>query len=325
MHDITTLLRNADPGAETAPYTEDQRAVILARAVAPVTPPRRRLGIRIGAVAAATLVVIGIGTSNLATPSISARAAEVLSEAAINAKDPVAKPGQYWEIASDYVGGSSDCPETYLDRRYVSVDGTKPTLDWSENTSPACRGELSEEPRISASIWSRSPNELADNWSWPSPKFLASLPRDVDQLRDRMYADSAGLAASDDLGVFVLASEALESGAAPSDLRAALFGVLKSVPGLAVVEETTIDGRPVVIFAVSGAAYEQLMIDPSTGEMVGFRAEVSPDNVRTVVYERRAVDEIPPEMLEVARVRDCTIDPSLREEFGTDGQLVCDS
>lgn len=323
MPDIMTLLKSANPVAATPGYSQEQRAAMLARASARPAPRRRRIGLRIATVAAATLTVIGIGTGTIVAPPTSARAAEILQQAAINAIDPVAGPTQYWEITVTDSAGSPTCPETGIERYYRSVSGDQPSLDWSEDTSPSCNGRSFEEPRTRATIWSRSPNELTDNWSWPSPKFLDSLPRESDRLRERMVEDSKGLADTRDLGVYLLAVDVLESGIAPADLRSAVFEVLSSVPAITVVDESTLNGRPVVTFTIKGNSHEQLMIDPSIGQIVGFRNDVASDNIREAFYERRLVDQIPPGIRSIAQVRDCTIDPTRRAELGRDGQLSC--
>lgn len=331
MTDIETLLKSADPGAETLGYTEAERRDLLARSIAP-EPKRSRLGWRLAAVAAATATVIGIGASSLATPAISARAEEVLTQAAINAVDQPAEPDQYWEITEHALGGGElddPCRESYVEKRYLSVDGNQPSWYFSDNAAPEDCQSRDEDPTPDqyAWAWSKSPNELADNWYWPSPSFLASLPRDVDQLRARMEADSEGLSDSG-LGVYSLALNALDSGLAPADLRASIFEVLKTVPGLTVVDEMKLGSRSVVVFGVTFSAgfedqqiVQQLMIDPDIGQVVGLRVVLSEDNIREATYERRLVDEIPEQVRDIATVHDCEI--VVDNSLGRDQQLVC--
>lgn len=322
MHDITTLLRNADPGAETAPYTEDQRAVILARAVAPVTPPRRRLGIRIGAVAAATLVVIGIGTSNLATPSISARAEEVLTEAAINAKDPVTKPGQYWRITTSSTGvaqvdhgdrGSAECRWIQERTEFVSVDGA--TASWfvdeggwvREAADPLCDQE--DDGR---QVWTTdiAPNDGPSGWASPSRAFLDSLPRDPSPLRARIYAETAGHGRDPDSEVFVTVADLLRSGRVPADLRASLFDVLRTLPGINVVDDTVVDGRQVVVLTIGDVhgTVEQMIVDPQGGEVAGERRVGADGQVYHESHtSREVVDQVPADIRAEAVHQDCTL------------------
>ena len=327
MPTIDELLATTDPGASTPTFTADQRRTILSTAVAPPKNARPRYW-RFGAVAAVTVLVATLGVSNYAGQSASARADEVLTEAAINAVDPPISPGQFWRVSKLGTAGDPNgpCLERFQEDSYLAVDGNKPTLYVSRNLSDRCPGAGPVNEDMWAWMFSRSPNALADNWTWPSVDFLASLPRDVDQLRELMYRDSEGIADTRELGVYALAMEALESGIAPADLRSALFEVLKSVPGLVVVENTTVEGRDVVVFAVEVEGQEglsQTFIDPKVGEVVGFRAKLADDNVRTSVNQRTVVDSIPEDLLEEAEVKDCTIDPSKRAEIGTDGQLVC--
>ena len=65
MTDIDTLLRAADPAAGVPDYSDAECRHILVRAIAPTTPPKRRAGWRIGAVASAMVMVTAVGVSNL--------------------------------------------------------------------------------------------------------------------------------------------------------------------------------------------------------------------------------------------------------------------
>jgi len=159
---------------------------------------------------------------------------------------------------------------------------------------------------------------MMDNWRWPSPAFLASLPRDVDQLRSRLLADAEGVANAPDAGVFVIAADVLTYGSAPADLRAALFGVLATLPGLDVTGEMVIDGTNVAMISLTTDEYaEQLLLDSATGNLVGFLAAAG-QGERKVTYERGIVDAVPAEIASIADVRDCGIvfaeevDPSER-------------
>ncbi len=318
MNDLDTLLRAADPAAETRDFTDAERRAILTSALTPQQAPKRRLGWRIGAVAAAALTAIGLGIGNLGGSSAEARADEVLTEAAINAVDPPSRPDQYWEVTAARDYGTDGCAmsdEIY----YLSVSGDQPTWYLSRDTSPAaCPGE----PEASYT-WTlpKSPNEMVDSWRWPSPAFLASLPRDVDQLRERLYQDAEGGAVSGrDVGVFLLVGYALTYGAPTADLRAAFFEVLKTVPGITVTDEMEVDGRTVAVFGIRGEdVTEMIVIDPEAGDLVGFQGV---ESQRKVTYTRELVDSVPEEVRAAASVLNCEV--GFAEGIDPAGDLVCD-
>ena len=212
MNNFETLLRAHDPGADTPDYSDAERRDFLSNAIAPAAPSRRRRGWRIGAVAAAMVTVAGLGVGNLAGSNATARAEEILTEAAINAVDPPTQPGQYWKVTAtgDY-GGVDACGDNFVETSYLSVEGNRPS--WyieSDNRAPGCA------PAVQDRTWTltKSPNEMVDSWRWPSPSFFASLPRDVEQLRSRLYTDAEGVSpSSTDAGVVVLVDYALTYGA----------------------------------------------------------------------------------------------------------------
>lgn len=317
MTDIDTLLRTTDPGADTTDFNDAERRRILGRALNPESSSKRR-GWRIGAVAAAALLVTALGLGNFLGTDTTARADEILTEAAINAVDPPATADQYWKVTAtaDY-GSSEACGESFTETHYLSVDGSRPS--WyveSYDTAPGC------PPLGEDRMWTltSSPNAMADSWRWPSPKFLASLPRDVEQLRSRLYADAEGVSVSSaDVGVFVLVDYALTYGAPPADLRSALFEVLKTVPGISVADEMILDGREVALFTLEGGEVtEMLMIDPEVGHLVGFQGVQSE---RKVTYERIVVDAVPEEVREAADVLECEV--GVDDAVNPAGDLIC--
>lgn len=318
MTDIDTLLRAADPAAGVPDYSDAERRHILVRAIAPTTPPKRRAGLRIGAVAAAVVMVTAVGVSNLVGTGATARADQILTEAAINAVDPPATADQYWKMTgtADY-GTGEVCGESFTETHYLAVDGNRPS--WyveSYDTAPGC------PPLGEDRIWTltKSPNAMVDSWRWPSPAFLASLPRDPEQLRSRLYADAKGIGASStDAGVFVLIDYALTYGAPPADLRSAMFEVLKDVPGISVADEMVVDGREVALFTLEGGEVtEMLMIDPEAGQLVGFQGV---QNERKVTYERLVVDTVPEEVQDAADMLDCEV--GFDDTINPAGDLIC--
>ncbi len=330
MTHIDTLLRAADPAAETPDFTDAERRAILTGATAEQKIPERR-GWRIGAVAAATLLVVGIGAGSLGGSGATARADEALSRAAINAADPATRPGQYWEITStghtragisfqepgQLEAVSVDCAASQVRTEYVSVDGSQP--DWYVDASvfdtgpgvpEPCRQLAEISPETAPWTTDLSSNEYrSESWQVPSPAFLASLPRDVDQLRERLYRDSAGRGRGSDAEAFVYVADVLRSGIVPADLRAALFEVLRTVDGVTVLDEPSIDGRQVVVIGIEDAVeVSQLSIDPDGGQVVGERTIDADGQVASdLLITRALVDEIPAEIQRTAERKTCTV------------------
>lgn len=313
MNDIDTLLRAADPAAETPDFTDAERQAILTAALTPQQAPRRRLGWRIGAVAAATLTAIGLGIGNLGGSSAEARADEVLTEAAINAVDPPSRPDQYWEV-TDSGSESPGDGARHVTVEYFSVDGSRPGWYFEQDAvfDYAPSGEA--ETRDYGWKFADLPDQMPHNSIFPSPGLLASLPRDVGSLRT--FLETEGKEnypiSSSEQRIYGMASRFLTRGMAPADLRAALFETLKTVDGVVVVEEPVVSGRQTVVFALQGEeSLSQLFVDPQNGLVVGQRYTYEANEGETVVRDgmisRRLVDEIPQEVREAAGSKECRI------------------
>ncbi len=329
MNDLDTLLRAADPAAETPDFTDAERRAILTAALTPQQPSRRRLGWRIGAVAAATLTAIGLGIGNLGGSSAEARADEALSQAAINAVDPVAQPGQYWKIVTtadsvDLVTSGEDidedgavsaeeqqelrCPRTVSRTEYVAVDGSRPSwFAQSRKDKPeapaACQGLLGGPGDPEVWTTNLAPNDyVEESWQMPSTAFLAALPRDFGSLRERLYADSDGRGTSPDSSAFVYAADALRSGLVPADLRSALFEVMRSIPGVVVAQDSNVDGG-IVVIEHRDDRQQSLLVDPDGGQVVG---ESSGEDW-TARITRELVDEVPADVRDSAVRQECEV------------------
>jgi hypothetical protein len=109
-------------------------------------------------------------------------------------------------------------------------------------------------------------------WQRPNPRWLAGLPRDPQQLYDRLRAD-APRNSRGDAEVLVYAADALRSGLVPADLRAALYRALAKLPGLEITDQqANLDGRVGIAYAMrDGNTRQEIIIDPATGEFIGER------------------------------------------------------
>lgn len=355
--DLFTTLRAADPARGRGGYSDDELTRLAgeiarradaggagsgARQVAR-RPDVRRLWPVLPAAAAVTLALV-LGPALAGSPSASAEAVAVLNEAAdnITAVDPPARPDQWWQVtttgyAAVYLKGVPPRPDDWVvvleqqtRTQYLAVDGARPTvtvdgprpilrqLAGPPAGSDDLRAALGEE---AGAAWTSTiaPNEAGGTWSSPTPEVLANLPRDPAALRERLYADAAGQGTSADVGAFVSVVDLLRTGIVPADLRAALYRVLATIPG---VEVTS---RAASVGTASGVAFgqddapngtrQEIVVDPATGALVGERRVVVTDGVLpagTVVEEtavtRSVVDAVPADVRSAAVVKDCWVD-----------------
>ena len=299
--DALALLRSANPvpvdGAPSLAAPGPMPPGLAAPTPAAPRPIRSRRSTRIGLLVGATagVAALALGVGLLPLPgshgAASPAAADALDRAAtaadITARDEAADPDQYWRIrtvgtylasaAVESSAANSDTPPpAWLSRttrtEYVSVDGSRPS--WFVDSAPEVvevfAGDAPALERKGES-WTTdlAPNDQPASWQTPTPAWLAELPRDTDALRDRLYADTAGHGRSHDGEVLVYVADVLRTGMVPADLRAALFRVLETVPGVEVVRRHD-DGLISIgrLESVDGERQE-IVIDPATGAYAG--------------------------------------------------------
>lgn len=349
--DILFRVRAADPVAEhllpdrTDAQIEVDLAKICGGALHETTPrpqPRaRRPRQLLGAAAAVTLIAGGLiaspygldmggsrdGSSlRVVRAGQSAEAAQLLEQAArVTPTDPPTRPGQYWEVTSKAVqhspGSSQDPAEIAWSRvqrvDYYAVDGEQPTYV-RQLTETREGGRWRKSPTILMRSES-APNGHRGSWDEPSVAFMADLPRETAPLRADLYAAVEGRGNSSDGEALNFIAAALRSELAPADLRASMFRVLATIPGVEVTSRiATIDGRQGVGFGrleTNNGMRREIIIDPATGTLIGDR-EVVPQDVTDdngvhlpaglVTWEqsatRRVVDSVPSEIRRSAQV-----------------------
>ncbi len=350
------ILRDSDPAAAVGPYDSDARRRLLDTATSdmddaavdggdsgspaatnPSRKPRRRRG-RVLLAACAALVVAGLGYQSVTASVGAAEAAEVLGQAAIHASDPPAKPGQYWEITRIGTnladGGDGESDRRYLVRTthidYVAVDGRRPTWLVAKPAltvrqvfgPPQERGGRSRSEAWTSNL---SPEQKPGWWGEPSPSWFASLPHDTGRLRARLYADTEGRGNNPDDEAFIYIADVLRSGVVPADLRAALYNVLKTIPGTTVTDRQVRleDGRSGVAIGRNDifGSHNELVIDPATGEAIGERSFmrlvpfVGEQLSLTTGVQRRLVDAIPADIQRTADRQTCKV---------VNGEVECD-
>lgn len=339
-------LRAADPAAQVGPYDADARRRLLDAAMTdpvgsdsagPVRPRRSRgRRVRVLLAACAALVATGLGYQSVTASIGAAQAAEVLGQAAIHASDPPTKPAQYWEITRSGTTWYIDEDDrgflvrtTHVD--YVAVDGRRPSwfIRQQAQTIRQLSGPTTSGPVTWAAgdAWTSnlSPEQKPAWWSEPSPSWFASLPRDTGQLRARLYADTAGHGSNPDDEAFVYIADVLRSGVVPADLRAALYNVLKTIPGTTVTERQVRleDGRSGVAIGRNDifGSHNELVIDPKTGDVLGERRFmrlvpfVGEQFLLGTGVQRRLVNAIPDDVQRTAERQTCKV---------VNGEVECD-
>ncbi|WP_043725737.1 CU044_5270 family protein [Kutzneria sp. 744] len=273
-------------------------------AAAVVVPMRRRRGRHIAWLAAAA-VVVGVMVVALVGPSVvpsgegsaprigSAVAAQALSMAASKTGDVVLRPGQFLYVRDRTMSGGYGSGN-YDDLKYLYLQD-----ETYETWVPADQAQTWEHRRTSSgrkTFLKGSPSDLPNipdpmvlgDWKakggvpwgndippasflYPTPAYLAALPRDPQQLYVRLRTETAG-----DEGVNLLNRIAfgLDTGLIPADLRKAVFQALAYLPNLKVADKVAdFDGRRGEGFGiVTDSQLHELVIDTATGQYLGSRA-----------------------------------------------------
>jgi len=320
------LMRDVDPARGLAPLPAERREALLARAASPVDElgarRRPRWGRRLAAAAAVAAVTVGVYAVQATTGNVPAASAkEVLAKAALTTSDPATRPGQYWRISSTDEkiittpgqGDGSLCVVAGSRVTYAAVDGSSPSwfVDAPERKVRQVRG--AECGTLPAQSWTTNliPNQQEASWAVPNPAWLAQLPRDVGALRARLYADRAGFGRGPDDEAFVYVADLLRSGQVPADLRAALFGVLQTIPGTTITDaHVTVGTRDgVAIGRLSTGERVELIFDSKQGDLLGERSTMLDHGVPIAQFSnvtRDVVDEVPSSVQRNAEKLTCT-------------------
>jgi hypothetical protein len=261
---------------------------------------RRRVRIAVlvaGAVAAS--IAVGAVRLNLGGHEVGASpAAAVVLERAAKAtlaqSDPVVGPGQYLRIrlVEQGWGTTSGADREILHgddgRLVVHQERRTRTIwvphdlsdDWIFRDGTEVLRSNSADPRY------QYPAEPTRTWAQPGwsdpdgrtyiktydPAWYATLPRDPEQLLDRLTSESNAEGSGLAYWFQEVYSEVLRSGIAPADIRAALFEGLADTPGMKVQDDvTTLDGRSGVAIGARGSTW-QMVFDQATGRYIGERA-----------------------------------------------------
>lgn len=253
-------------------------------------------------VALVAVNVLGVGGA-IGTPDRAA--ASVLDSAAaatLKFSDPTVGPGQYKLVRTDavYAGsGSVDSGgpvvsflEKSQDELYIPANRSD---DWVwiscmrtpfQTFGPASEALVKEvyKPGVDTSAFRRLPGGARpdgapfagyhDETGRRSEAYDA-LPRDPQQLLDRIYTFNGKAGQSRDGEALVWIADTLRGGTVPAEVRAALYKAAALIPGVTITEEqTTLNGRHGTAFGrveTSDNIRQDLIIDPATGQFIGER------------------------------------------------------
>ncbi|MFT3862619.1 CU044_5270 family protein [Micropruina sp.] len=332
---VSTTLRRADPlGGErvelSARGRAELRALIGPDDHEPMRTPvaRSRPWVRLVTLTTAAIVAVAM----LVLPGLwhgtaTAEAQDLLDRAIAAAYDPPARADQYWKVTSNSItsdiigeGGWGDPDAVSVLRHvrrveYVAVDGSRPT--WFEDRAGPYVRQVSGPATTLPDVGWGSPERWTSNLSPRDEGSLVfTLPTDPDQLRAELYRRGQGSGASDDEAAFTGAADILRTGYAPAALRAALLQVLKTIPGVDVVNhDVTLDGRPGVALGRpepnrNGQRHE-LVFDRGTAEFIGERyVFTTPDATIETAVSRTLVDRVDPTLVRTAVRMVCTMEAS---------------
>lgn len=331
----------ADPAVLAAAHDRVRPQLNAAASLVATLPSwRRRPELRL---ALAGLVAAAVAGAVIAAPILdggggaaSAAAVDVLDRAAlsVDVDEVTPGPGQYWEVQTSAVySGGNQREDGQFDmllqeqRRttWIPRDNSQPKW-WDDSTSvvDVLGSDLTIEEALELYPDTRevlkvvTEGQPQPGWQAPTWEWLQSLPRDPEQLRDRLYADSEGAGHSRDGEVVVIVADVLRSGIVPADLRVALYQVLKTVPGVEVTaSEADVIGRSGVALGrletVDGQRQE-IVIDPETGDYLGDRYVDADGTVNGGTVTTTIVDEVPAEVMSRATTMICDSEYMCRME-----------
>ena len=311
---LRDLLRASDPATDARPYSDEQIARLTERITTSVEAKRgtarprrrgRRFAIAAGVAAAVAISpVIKFGLQ----PPISAAAADILIQAANSVTDgPEIHAGQYWKITTQQ-WQSDGRRSTHV--MYVPAIGEGPKyigiLEKDEFNQP-----------LNSWYKNNQPKGYTGQWSDPTPEFIAALPKSVEEIRNMLYVDAVGHGSTLDGEVFRLATDFLRYGGFDADVRQRMLRVLATIPYVEISEESvTVDGRTGVgirnaelvgaydflgkIVGEGGLRGHEIILDVTTGEIIGERNFWMGQVTYTASRTRELVDEVPADVIKNA-------------------------
>ncbi len=144
----------------------------------------------------------------------------------------------------------------------VTIQHPGPTGRWR-----ASHGDFFADPR-------EPPGSRPATWQQPTPQFLAELPRNPDQLRERLITDSRNPAKA-----FTYATDALRTGLIPAGLRVALYQAMLMLPATELTSADNDGTRPPswTLRHDNGPFRDEIFISRADAQPTGERRTVTHD------------------------------------------------
>ena len=136
------------------------------------------------------------------------------------------------------------------------------------------------------------------NWQSPTNEFLAGLPTNVEDLRNRLYDDVQGFGSDPDSEAFVYITDLMRARAIDGDLRGLLLQVLGTIPNVDVymIDETHVGIRAATRPDLN--LVEEVSIDTNTGTISGEKTIKNGKVTYSSTQEITYLEELPAEFLE---------------------------
>lgn len=245
--------------------------------------------------------VFGIGGVNGGADPAAASVLESAASATLEFSDPAVGPGQYKFVRTDAVFAGSgnveaDGPvvafleksheELYVPSRrtddWVWISCTRTPFQTFGPESEALaelfglRGDTSIFRRLAGGAGaSGEPLTGYNNGTRKPSDDYDALPRDPQQLLDRIFTFNGRAGQSRDGEALVWIADTLRWGTVPAEVRAALYGAAALIPGVTITDaQATLNGaKGIAIGRVETASNirQDLIIDPTTGQFIGER------------------------------------------------------
>lgn len=250
---------------------------------------------RIGLVAAAVAVLLAgvmFAIPGMVRNSADAAAVKLLDQAAsMAASDPVIPTGEYLYIETHAhwlsIGGEEDNKTISIDESLIQTWRPAVWTDqWTMHSQVIGRTwivEPTKPPPLNTAVEKVSANcggfysggcSQYGSWQTPTPEFMATLPRNPEQLLERLENDAPDNSRGNaELVVYV--ADILRNGLVPADLRVSLYQTLSLIEGVQITDElANLDGRvgtAIGIVDPSGRTRQDIIIAPTTGMFIGER------------------------------------------------------
>lgn len=311
MDELTLLRTVGEDAGNPSPETLEGGRRALIQHIGSRPSQKRHRGLKRAAwISGGTVVAAGIAVTLVLSNVVGlagwrggadSAAAAALSDAAaatIKTSDPVVAPGQYLKVSTEAVysvtsqnakGEYAAFLATQNGQMYVPANHNDDWV-WVREPSTVAKtfGAASEQAAAAGARRDSTTPEIirAAKGAWyngrPAEWGFDKLPRDPQQLLNYIYRTTIGQGPSPDGEALVFIADTLRTGVVPADLRAALYRAVAGIPGVTITDRAaTLNGKTGISFGrdEGDGARQEIIIDPTTGLMIGERQVLLKDNL----------------------------------------------